>query len=241
MIKLENLTKYFGDLKIIEGINFEIKDGESLAIIGPSGSGKSTLLKLLLRLEDPTAGLISVNNMDISKLSEDGIIKLRKRFGMIFQSAALFDSMNVYENVAFGLRLHKKLSEGQVARVISEKLAMVDLEGTEKLMPSELSGGMQKRVSIARALAFDPEIILYDEPTTGLDPITSVNIENLMIKLSRELKVTSVIVTHVLQTVYRVASHIVMLHDGKFIETGTPEKTQKTRNPIVKKFITGGL
>lgn len=241
MIKFINLSKYFDKLRILEGINFEIKDGESLAIIGPSGSGKSTLLKLILRLEDPTAGSITVNNIDISKLSEDGIIKMRKRFGMIFQSAALFDSMNVYENVAFGLRLHKQLSERQVARVVSEKLALVDLEGTEKLMPSELSGGMQKRVSIARALAFDPEIILYDEPTTGLDPITSVNIEDLMIKLSRELKVTSVIVTHVLQTVYRVASHIVMLHEGKFIETGTPEKTQKTKNPIVKKFITGGL
>jgi phospholipid/cholesterol/gamma-HCH transport system ATP-binding protein len=160
---------------------------------------------------------------------------------MIFQSSALFDSMNVFENVAFALRQHTRLSEREIGKIVREKLKMVDLEGTQDHMPAELSGGMQKRVSIARALAFDPKIILYDEPTTGLDPITSVNIENLMIKLSRDLKVTSVIVTHVLQTVYRVADRIVMLHDGKFIQTGTPQETQRTTDPVVKKFITGGL
>ena len=160
---------------------------------------------------------------------------------MVFQHSALFDSLNVFENVAFALREHSSLSEQEIKRIVREKLMMVELEGAENLMPSELSGGMQKRVSIARALAFDPQIILYDEPTTGLDPITSVTIENLMIKLGRELKVTSIIVTHVLQTVYRVADRIVMLHEGKFIETGTPEETKKTTNPIVAKFITGGL
>jgi phospholipid/cholesterol/gamma-HCH transport system ATP-binding protein len=149
--------------------------------------------------------------------------------------------MNVFENVAFALRLHTALSEREIAKIVKDKLKMVDLEGAEKLMPEELSGGMQKRVSIARALAFDPETILYDEPTTGLDPITSVTIENLMLKLSKELKVTSIIVTHVLQTVYRVSTRIVMLSEGRFIETGTPEQTQRTTNPIVKKFITGGL
>jgi phospholipid/cholesterol/gamma-HCH transport system ATP-binding protein len=241
LIKLQRVTKYFGKVKVLEDITFNIQDGESLAVIGPSGCGKSTLLKLLIRLEDPTSGKIFMNEMDVSRLSQEGLINLRKKVGMIFQSSALFDSLNVFENVAFALREHTDLSERGTARTVKEKLRLVGLEGTESLMPAELSGGMQKRVSIARALAFDPKIILYDEPTTGLDPITSVAIENLMLKLSRELKVTSIIVTHVLQTVYRVAKRIVMLHDGKFIETGTPEETKKNTNPVVRKFITGGL
>lgn len=241
MIKLKNLTKYFEKLKVLENITFDIRDGESLAIIGPSGCGKSTLLKLLIRLEESTSGAVIIDGKDIRQLSEDGLIDLRKKVGMIFQSSALFDSLNVFENVAFGLREHAKLSEREISKVVKEKLMMVELEGTQKLMPAELSGGMQKRVSIARALAFNPQIILYDEPTTGLDPITSVTVEDLMIKLTRELKVTSIIVTHVLQTIYRVAGRIVMLHEGKFIETGTPDQTKKTTDPIVKKFITGGL
>lgn len=241
MIKLEKLTKYFDNLRVLEGIDFEINKGESLSVIGPSGCGKSTLLRLLIRIEEPTSGKIFIDGKDLSLYSSDALNDLRKKMGMIFQSSALFDSMNVFENVAFALRLHTKLSESEIAKIVKEKLRMVDMDGVELLMPEELSGGMQKRVSIARALAFDPETILYDEPTTGLDPITSVTIENLMLKLSRELKVTSIIVTHVLQTVYRVSSRIVMLHEGKFIETGTPEQTKKTTNPIVKKFITGGL
>ena len=241
MIKLNNLTKHFGELKVLQDISFEIKDGESLAIIGPSGCGKSTLLKLLLRLEEPTAGTVLMDGMDISRLSQDGLINLRKKTGMVFQHSALFDSMNVFENVAFALREHTKLSEQETDRIVKGKLKLVNLEGAEHLMPAELSGGMQKRVSIARALAFDPKTILYDEPPTGLDPITSVTIENLMIKLGQELKVTSIIVTHVLQTVYRAAKRVVMLDDGKFIETGNPEETRRTNNPIVRKFITGGL
>jgi phospholipid/cholesterol/gamma-HCH transport system ATP-binding protein len=241
MIKLDKLTKYFNSLRVIEDVNFEINKGESLSVIGPSGCGKSTLLRLLIRIEEPTAGRILIDGKDISLFSTDEINNLRKKMGMIFQSSALFDSMNVFENVAFALRLHASLSEREIASIVKEKLRLVDLVGSERLMPEELSGGMLKRVSIARALAFDPITILYDEPTTGLDPITSVTIENLMIKLSKELKVTSIIVTHVLQTVYRVSSRIVMLNEGKFIETGTPEQTQKTNDPIVKKFITGGL
>ena len=241
MIKLDKLTKYFNSLRVIEDVNFEINKGESLSVIGPSGCGKSTLLRLLIRIEEPTAGRILIDGKDIALFSTDEINNLRKKMGMIFQSSALFDSMNVFENVAFALRLHASLSEREIASIVKEKLRLVDLVGSERLMPEELSGGMLKRVSIARALAFDPITILYDEPTTGLDPITSVTIENLMIKLSKELKVTSIIVTHVLQTVYRVSSRIVMLNEGKFIETGTPEQTQKTNDPIVKKFITGGL
>ena len=241
MIKLQNLTKYFGTLKILEGVSMEIPDGESIAIIGPSGCGKSTLLRLMIRLSRPTNGAITVDNQDISRLNDEGLIRLRQKVGMIFQSSALFDSMNVFENVAFGLRQHGKLSEREIRRKVTEKLDMVEMAKTEKMMPDELSGGMRRRVSVARTLAFDPKIILYDEPTTGLDPITSVTVEDLMIKLTKELKVTSIVVTHVMQTVYRTTDRIVMLHDGRFIETGTPEETKKTKDPIVKKFITGGL
>ncbi len=241
MIKIKNLTKYFDKLRVLEDVSYEVESGESLAVIGPSGCGKSTLLRLLIRLDRPTSGKILIDHKDIERLSLEGIIDLRKKIGFIFQSSALFDSMNVFENVAFGLKQHLKLRPKEIERIVHKKLEMVDLEGTQELMPAELSGGMQKRVSIARALAFDPKIILYDEPTTGLDPITSVTIENLMIKLKRELKVTSVIVTHVMQTVNRVADKIVLLHEGKFIETGTPEETQRSNDPIVKKFITGGL
>jgi len=241
MIELTNLTKYFGSLRIIEDISFTIPKGESLAIIGPSGCGKSTLLKLLIRLEQVTKGSISIDGQDIAKLSEEDLSLLRRKTGFIFQTAALFDSMNVYDNVSFALREHSGKNETEINNIVKEKLALVGLEGKQAMMPAELSGGMQKRVSIARALAFDPKIILYDEPTTGLDPITSVTIEDLMLKLAQVLKVTSVIVTHVMQTVERVASKVVMLHEGKFINTGTPKETKQSTDPIVKRFITGGL
>jgi len=241
MIKIKNLTKYFGELKVLENVNLDIADSDSIAIIGPSGCGKSTLLRLLIRLDQPTSGAIIIDNQDIARLSGESLISLRKKIGMIFQTSALFDSMSVFENVAFALREHTQMSEKEIGRIVNEKLEMVELRGTGALKPSELSGGMQRRVGMARALAFNPKTILYDEPTTGLDPITAVTIENLMIKLSKELKVTSIIVTHVLQTVYRVAKQVFMLDQGKFINTGTPEQTKRSTNPIVKKFITGGL
>ena len=225
---------------MLENVNFDVPDGDFLAVIGPSGCGKSTLLKLLLRIEEPTAGIIFINDQDISQLDEEGLIGLMQKMGMVFQSGALFDSLSVFENVAFALREHSNLSEREITRIVRDKLRLVELEGTEEYMPAELSGGMQKRVGIARALAFDPTIILYDEPTTGLDPITSVTIENLMLKLSRELKATSIVVTHVMHTVYRVAKRIVMLDEGKFLEIGSPQQAEKSDNLIVKKFITGG-
>jgi len=241
MIKLEKLTKYFGSKKVLEAIDLEINDGQSVSVIGPSGCGKSTLLKLLIRLDDPTAGKIFIDNQDVNALSEDKLIDLRKKIGMIFQTSALFDSMTVFENVAFALREHTKKTDSEISEIVKAKLDMVELEGTDNLMPSELSGGMQRRVCIARALAFDPKIILYDEPTTGLDPITAVTIENLMIKLARELKATSIIVTHVLQTVYRTSSQIYLLDEGKLINIGTPEQAQGSSDARVRKFITGGL
>ncbi|MDI6731051.1 MAG: ABC transporter ATP-binding protein [Candidatus Margulisbacteria bacterium] len=241
MIKLRALTKYFGKKIVLDKVDLVIPDGESLAVIGPSGCGKSTLLRILIRLIDPTSGSINIDGEEVTLLSEDGLMRIRQKVGMIFQTAALFDSLSVYENVAFGLRERGNMLEKEIAQTVKDKLALVELSGTEALYPAELSGGMQKRVSIARALAFNPKIILYDEPTTGLDPITSVTIENLMLKLQQELNVTSVIVTHVMQTVNRVAKKIVMLHQGKLIETGSPEETKKTSSKIVKDFITGGL
>lgn len=241
MIKITNLRKVYNSLVVLDGVSLEVPAGQTLAIIGPSGCGKSTLLRLILRLEEPTAGKIVIENSDISRLSEEGLIKLRQKIGMVFQSSALFDSLTVFENVAFALREHTQLSEREIARVVSQKLEMVELYKKENLMPQELSGGMQKRVSIARALAFDPHIMLYDEPTTGLDPLTSTTIENSMIKLSRELKVTSIIVTHQLSTIFRTADRIIMLDQGKFIESGTVEETKRTKDPVIHKFITAGL
>lgn len=241
MIKLINLTKKFGGLTVLDNVSLDIPEGETLAIIGQSGCGKSTLLRLILRLDDPTTGSVSIDNQDINKLSEDALVKLRQKIGMVFQSSALFDSMTVAENIAFPLREHAHLSESEISAIVSKKLALVDLSGKENLMPSELSGGMQKRVSIARALAFDPKIILYDEPTTGLDPVTSTNIENLIIELGKGLKATSIVVTHQLSTIFRTASKIVMMHEGKFIESGTVEETQRSKNKIISEFINAGL
>jgi phospholipid/cholesterol/gamma-HCH transport system ATP-binding protein len=241
MIKLNKLSKQFNGLKVIDDISFDIPDGDFLAVIGPSGCGKSTLLKLLLRIEDSTSGNILINGQDIGQYDEEQLIKYRENIGMVFQSGALFDSLTVFENVAFSLREHTQLAESQITRIVKEKLAMVELTGAEDKMPSELSGGMQKRVGIARALASNPAIILYDEPTTGLDPITSVTIEDLMVKLARDLKATCIVVTHVMQTVSRVARRVVMLHEGKMLEIGSPDQAKRSENPIVKRFITGGL
>ena len=221
------------------GVNFQRKKGETLAIIGPSGCGKSTILRLIIGLFAPTSGDIFINGRNIVNMDKDDMIKIRKHIGMVFQSSALFDSLSVGENVAFGLREHTDLPEGKIKEIVSSKLKMVGLEGFEDLMPAELSGGMQKRVSLARALATDPEIILYDEPTTGLDPITSNAIEDLIIDLQKKLMPTSIVVTHQLATVYKIADRIVMLHNGKIIEAGTPEEAKRTNDPVIRQFITG--
>ncbi|MBI5698943.1 ABC transporter ATP-binding protein [Candidatus Saganbacteria bacterium] len=240
MIKIKDLHKNYNGLVVLNGVSVDIPEGETLAVIGPSGCGKSTLLRLILRLEEPTKGSIEIDGQNIARLSEDGLIKIRRKIGMVFQSAALFDSMSVYENVAFALREQNHFTEAEIKKVVKQKLELVELPGKENVMPSELSGGMQKRVSIARALAFDPRIILYDEPTTGLDPVTSTTIENLINKLSRELKVTSIIVTHQLSTIFRTAHRIIMLDQGRFILGGTVAETKRSDNPIIKKFITAG-
>ncbi|MFC1767196.1 ABC transporter ATP-binding protein [Candidatus Margulisiibacteriota bacterium] len=241
MIEIKNLVKKFSGTLVLDKVNLNLKRGESLAIIGPSGCGKSTMLRLIIGLFPPTSGEIKIKGININGIDEEGMTKLRETIGMVFQSSALFDSLTVGENVAFGLLERIKLSESKLKKVVAEKLEMVGLEGTEELMPAELSGGMQKRVSLARALATNPEIILYDEPTTGLDPVTSTAIEDLIKSVHRRLKTSSIVVTHQLSTVYRVAQRIVMLDKGKIIESGTPEETQRTKDPAIRRFITGGL
>ncbi len=239
VIELKNLFKSFNGKKVIDGVNINVKKGEALAIIGPSGCGKSTLLRLIIGLFPPTSGEIIVKGVNIAELDKEQMVNIRKSIGMVFQSSALFDSLTVGENVAFGLREHTDYSEAKIMKIVSEKLDMVGLKGSEGLMPSELSGGMQKRVSLARALATDPEIILYDEPTTGLDPITTTSIEDLILDLHHKLGTSAVIVTHQLLTVYKIADRIVMLHNGKTIEAGTPDETKRSNNPTIKQFITG--
>lgn len=241
MIKIQNLTKRFADKTVIENMTMDIPDGQKLAVIGPSGCGKSTLLRLLICLLTPTSGKIFVDDVDINRLKEYDLMKLRRKIGMVFQSSALFDSMDIFENVAFGLRQQEKHPESYIKEKVKEKLKMVDLDGTQGYLPSELSGGMQKRISLARAIATDPKIILYDEPTTGLDPITSTNIEDMINKMNKELNVTSIIVTHQLSTIFRTSDRIVMLHEGRLIESGSVEQTKASVNPIVRNFIKGGL
>ena len=241
MIKALNITRRFGNKTVLDDVSFEVPKGQKLAVIGPSGCGKSTLLRLLVRLDEPNSGSVFINDVSLSRLRDEELMKVRRTIGMVFQSSALFDSMSVFENVAFGLRQQRILSEDEISKRVMEKLEMVELPGTGDLMPSELSGSMQKRVSLARAIAADPAIILYDEPTTGLDPVTSTMIEDLMNKLTRELKATAIIVIHQLSTIFRTSDRVVMLHEGKFIEAGTVEETKNSGNSIIHNFITGGL
>lgn len=241
MIKITKLTKRFGANTVIDDLSLEIPEGQKLAVIGTSGCGKSTLLRLLIRLEDPTKGAVFFNDIDISAMKEDQLMKMRSKVGMVFQSSALFDSMNVFDNVAFGLRQQGMEDESLIKRKVMDKLAMVDMDSTAMLMPSELSGGMQKRVSLARAIASDPKVILYDEPTTGLDPVMSTVIEDLMNKLTATMKATAVIVTHQLSTIFRTSDRIIMLHEGRAIEAGNVEQTKASTDPVIRNFIKGGL
>jgi phospholipid/cholesterol/gamma-HCH transport system ATP-binding protein len=241
MIDIIKVTKSFGDKKVLDGVTLSIEMGKTTAIIGPSGCGKSTLLRLILALDRPDSGSIMVEGVDVTKLSEAQLSKVRRSMGMVFQSSALFDSMTVGENVGFALHEHTTLTEPEIKKIVLEKLKLVDLAGVYDLMPSELSGGMQKRVSLARALAFGPKILLYDEPTTGLDPQTSASIENLINKLACDLKVTSILVTHQLSTIFRTAARIVMLHQGILIEGGTVEQVRRSPNIVLEQFIEAGI
>ena len=237
MIRIVNVTKKFGKKIALNNINLEIADGETLAIIGGSGSGKSTLLRLMIGLIQPTSGEIWIGDDEISRFSEKEMMRVRLRMGMVFQYSALFDSMTVGDNVAFGLVEHTDYSREKIQSIVREKLHQVGLEGVENRMPNELSGGMKKRVSLARAIAFGPEIIFYDEPSSGLDPITTNRIDELIIETQRALKVTSVVVTHDMVSACRIADRIAMVYNGDLIAVDTPENFKKIQDPRVKEFF----
>lgn len=239
MIELIDLHKSFGSNYVLRGANLRVEKGESMVVIGGSGSGKSVLIKHIIGTLKPDRGSILIDSVDIARLGENELYEIRKRFGMLFQGAALFDSMKVWENVAFALMRHGKLKEEDAKEIAVEKLRMVGLVGVENLMPSELSGGMKKRVGLARAIAHAPEILLYDEPTTGLDPIMADAINDLIIEMKQRLSVTSVAITHDMNSAYKIADRIAMLYDGRIIEVGTPNEIKNTSNEIVKQFITG--
>jgi phospholipid/cholesterol/gamma-HCH transport system ATP-binding protein len=239
MIKIKNLKKRFGKKEVLKGVNLTIEKGKTTAVIGISGCGKSVLLKHIIGLLKPDEGEILIEGEDITKMDEKQIYKMRSKFGFLFQSAALFDSMTVGANVGLGLTENTETPAEEIKKIVAEKLELVNLKDTEKLMPSELSGGMRKRVGLARALACNPRFILYDEPTTGLDPITSEAIDQLIgsIASNERLQVTSVVVTHDIFSVYEVADHVAMMHEGIVHFEGTPEELKTTKDPIVREFL----
>ena len=240
MIKIVDLKKNFGPKEVLRGVNLTIEEGKTTCILGGSGSGKSTLIKCLIRLEDATGGEIIVDGKDITKIhSEIKLAAIRRHFGYLFQEGALFDSMTVGENVSFGLKYLTDTPLSAYPKIVKEKLALVGLKDVEHLNPSELSGGMKKRVSLARVLAVNPKVILYDEPTTGLDPIMSDIISDLIIDLKAKLGVTSVVITHDMHSAFKIADYIAFLYEGKILLYGTPEDFRTTDNPYVKQFVEG--
>ena len=241
MIEIKHLQKTFGDKHVLKDVNLPIPKGKTTCILGGSGSGKSTLIKCLIGLLDVTGGQIFVNGKDITRIkSEIKLAAIRRKFGYLFQEGALFDSMTVGQNVTFGLKYLTDVPESEYPKIIKEKLALVGLkEDVAKLNPSELSGGMKKRVSLARVLAVEPEVILYDEPTTGLDPIMSDIISDLIIDLKAKLGVTSVVITHDMHSAFKIADYIAFLYEGNILLYGTPDEFRKTDNPYVKQFVTG--
>jgi phospholipid/cholesterol/gamma-HCH transport system ATP-binding protein len=239
MIEITNLHKSFGTLPVLRGVNLTVEKGESMTVIGGSGSGKSVLIKHIIGLLFPDKGEVKVAGQVLNNLDDRQLNELRKKFGMLFQGAALFDSLTVWENVGFGLKQHTKLSDKEIRAIATEKLALVGLKNVEDKMPVDLSGGMRKRVGLARAIAMDAEIILYDEPTTGLDPITADSINDLIVDLRKKLGVTSVAITHDMHSAYKISDRIAMLYKGEIQEIGTPDQIKGTANPIVKQFITG--
>ena len=239
MIQISNLHKRFDRHEVLVGVDLKINKGESIVVIGQSGCGKSVMLKHLVRLLEPDSGTVSFDGADISKLRGKQLIEMRRRYGMLFQSAALFDSLTVAENVGLGIKEQRTHTRSEIDAVVSEKLAMVGLSGSADKYPDELSGGMRKRVGLARAIAGEPEVLLYDEPTTGLDPITADMINNMIVDLNTKLNVTSVAVTHDMTSAYKIADRIVMLYNGRVEFDGTPDEIKSSSNEVVKQFITG--
>jgi phospholipid/cholesterol/gamma-HCH transport system ATP-binding protein len=236
-IHIVDLHKSFRDQKVLDGINLEVEKEKITVIIGKSGGGKSVLLKHMIGLLKPDSGEIWVNGTEITKLNDKKLNEVRKTFGMLFQEAALFDSMNVYENVAFPLREHRSMSEREIERVVEERLKQVGLLAFKEKMPSELSGGMKKRVGLARALVLDPEIILFDEPTSALDPVISLTILDLIKETQSYVKKTYVVISHDILGMFRIADKVAMLSDGKIIEYGTPQEIRRSTHEITQEFL----
>jgi len=241
MIELVEIHKSFGRQKVLNGLNLHIEEGQTTVIIGGSGGGKSVLLKHIIGLLRPDSGEVLVDGVDIASLNDRDLNEVRKKFGMLFQEAALFDSMNVMDNIAFPLREHTREKESRIREIVAKRLKAVGLPGIEKKMPSELSGGMRKRVGLARAIAMHPRIVLFDEPTTGLDPVMTEAINALIIETQREFELTCVVISHDVQSIFTVGHKIAMLYEGKIIEYGTPEKIKMSSNPVLRQFLSGSL
>ena len=239
MIKLIDVHKSFGAKRVLEGFNLEISEGETMALIGYSGTGKSVAIKHIVGLLEPDRGEVWVDGREVPKLPRKELYELRSHIGYVFQFAALFDSFSIGENIAMGLRKQGVLRPDEIETRVRESLALVELPGVENKFPAELSGGMRKRVGIARAVALRPKYMLYDEPTTGLDPVTSATIDELMIRMREALGVTSVVITHDMRSAYAVASRIAMLYEGRVRQVGTVEEIKNTRDPVVRQFIEG--
>jgi phospholipid/cholesterol/gamma-HCH transport system ATP-binding protein len=239
LIELRGLHKRFGSLRVLEGIDLALEAGRTTVVIGESGTGKSVLLKHIVVLLRPDAGEVRFHGQRIDNLSESELAPIRQRFGFLFQLSALFDSLTVGENVGFPLVEHSSKKPAEIDEIVAEKLRFVGLDGVQKKRPAELSGGQKKRVALARAIALEPEIVLYDEPTTGLDPVRADVINELIRKLQNELQVTSVVVTHDMTSAYKVGDRIVMLQDGKIIADGTPDYFKTTSDPRVRRFVDG--
>ncbi|OPY65361.1 MAG: putative ABC transporter ATP-binding protein [Syntrophorhabdaceae bacterium PtaU1.Bin034] len=236
-IRVKDVYKSFGNQKVLNGINLQVERGETTVIIGKSGGGKSVLMKHLIGLMKPDRGEIWVDGTEITGLKEPEMNEVRKRFGMLFQEAALFDSMNVEDNIAFPLREHTNLPQREISRIVNGKLGEVGLSGFNSKMPSELSGGMKKRVGLARALALDPEIVLFDEPTSALDPVISLTIEELIKETQLKLKKTYVVISHDILGMFRIADKVAMLYEGKIVAFGTPDEIRRSEQPAVREFL----
>jgi phospholipid/cholesterol/gamma-HCH transport system ATP-binding protein len=241
MIQVTGLRRSFGAQEVLRGLDLEVGSGEVLVVIGRSGGGKSVLLKHLIGLLRPNAGHILVDGVDITRLTRSALDRIRERYGVVFQGGALFDSMSVYDNVAFPLREKTRLSGADIRQRVEEKLAQVGLEGMGGKNPAEISGGMRKRVAIARALVTEPEVVFFDEPTTGLDPILVNTIHHLIVELHRKFRFTAVVVSHEIPEIFRIADRVAMLHEGVIVDSGSPEAIQASANPVVQQFIRGDV
>jgi phospholipid/cholesterol/gamma-HCH transport system ATP-binding protein len=241
MIKLIEINKSFGRQIVLQDLNFAIESGKITVIIGRSGSGKSVLLKHIIGLVRPDRGAVWVDDIDITKHNDRDLNNIRKKFGMLFQEAALFDSMDVGENIAFPLREHSRMTDKQILETVADRLAAVGLSGVESKMPSELSGGMRKRVGLARAIALLPQIVLFDEPTSGLDPVMSEAINQLIKDTQRNFNLTCIVISHDIESIFKIGDTIAMLYEGKIIESGTPNEIRASANPVLKQFLTGSI